>query len=244
MQQPSPPRESPFRGVVVQDDVLEVMVQTSTGTIQFIPAIVWGVTDDGFQVYYLTRCHPNHVQSDARDMDQLLHVFENQYNTISWQSVNLHIPLAQFDGGPIRRRKKAFKKLGYRDLGNGRLYKISEEALLETVPSLRARTVEVGELHTDSENDTAMDTDEEGEEEQLDSHGNLADLIAPEDQVELFTEASGTPLSDDINTAQQAYAQWQPANESEQRAKDLIDSMEVRICREESNRAWARGAAL
>ena len=244
MQPPSPPARSAFQGVVVQDDLLEVMIQTGAGTVQFVPAIVWGITDDGFQVYYLTRCHPNHVQADARDMDQLLHVFEDHFNTISWQCVNLHIPLAQFEGDRIVRRKKAFQKLGYRDLGNGKFYKMSEEALLETVPALRARTVEIGELHTDSENDTEMDSDEEGEEELLDSQGNLADLIAPEDQIELFTEAEGTAFSQDMNAAQRAYEQWQPANERERRAKDLLDSMEVRIRRDEANRAWGRGAAL
>ena len=244
MQPPSPPGQSAFRGVVAQDDVLEVMIQTGSGTVQFVPAVVWGTTDDGFQVYYLTRCHPNHSQPDARNMDQLLHVLEDRYNTISWQSVNLHVPLAQFDGDLARRRKRAFHQLGYRDLGNGKFYKISEESLLETVPSLRGRTVEIGELHTDSENDTEMESDEEGEEESLDADGNLVDLIAPENQVGLFTEAAGTSFSSDMNAAQQAYEQWQPANESEQRAKDLLDSMEVRIRREEANRAWGRGAAL
>lgn len=244
MQPPSPPGQSPFQGVVCQDDVLEVMVQAGSGGVQFAPAVVWGITDDGFQVYYLTRCHPNHTQPDARNMDQLLHVFEDHFNTIPWQSVNLHIPLAQFEGDRIVRRKKAFQQLGYRDLGNGKFYKAGEEALLETVPSLRGRTVEVGELHSDSENDTEMESDEEGEEEELDEHGNLVDLVLPDNEIELFTEAEGTVFSDDMNAAQRQYEQWQPANESEQRAKDLLDSMEIRICRQEANRAWARGAAL
>lgn len=243
MQTPSPPGESAFNGLVVQNDVLEVMVNLGD-RVDFLPAVVWSVLDDGFEVYYLTRCHPMHSQPDAREQDQLLHVFEDHLNRIPWQSVNLHVPLSQFEGDEPQRRKQAFRRLGYRDLGNNKFYKISEEQLLESVPSLRGRTVEIGVMDTDSENDTEMSEDEEGEEELLDSHGNLADLVANESAVELFTEATGTAFSQEMNRAQEAFSAWQPANEREAQTKDLIDSIETRIRREEANRAWAQGRSL
>lgn len=243
MQAQSPPGESAFNGLVKRGDIFEVMVNINS-TVVFLPAVVWSVLDSGFEVYYLTRCHPTHIQEDARDGDQLLHVFEDHLNTIPWESVNLHIPLSQYDGNEAEQRKKAFQCLGYRDLGNNKFYKISEEALLETVPSLRGRTVEIGLLQTDSEPDSEMDDNEEGECEILDGRGNLADLVASDDFVELFTEASGTAFSDEMNRAQHAFNAWQPQNEQEQRTKDFIDNMELRIRRDEANRAWSRGRSL
>ena len=62
---------------------------------------------------------------------------------------------------------------------------------METVPALRRREAEIGELDSDSDEDSLMDTDEEGESEVLDADGNLADLVAPDDEVELFTRGRG-----------------------------------------------------
>ena len=225
--------------------MFEVLVEDDFGNMSFCPAIVWSVLDNGFEVYYLTRCHPLHAEPSARSQDQLLHVLEDHYSTVPWQSVNAHIPLSQFEGTPLEKRKRAFKELGFRDLGgsNG-FYKISEEALLETVPALRGRQVQIGDLDSDSENDTEMDSDEEGEEETLDENGNLADLVAPEAEVELFSLASGTPFAEDMNLAQQQFDAWTPTNESQQRTKDLVHSLDVRLSRQEANRAWAMGRAF
>jgi len=242
---PSPPAESAFEGVVQQGDLFEVLVQNSSDSASFCPAIVWSATDHGFEVYYLTRCHPNHAQETARCPDQLLHVFEDHIERIPWQSVNAHLPLGQFDGNDQEKRKRAFKQLGFRDLGgSNHFYKLSEEALLDTVPALRGRQVEVGDIDSDSDNDTEMDSDEEGEEEELDEHGNLADLVAPESEVELFTHAEGTAFAVDMHRAQGQFDQWVPATETQQKAKDLINSMEIRLRREEANRAWAQGRAM
>ena len=243
---PSPPSESAFKGIVQQGDLFEVLVQDGAGSASFCSAVVWSVLENGFEVYYLTRCHPNHAQESAQCADQLLHVFEDHIERIPWQSVNAHVPLAHFEGEAQEKRKRAFKQLGFRDLGSSdKFYKISEEAVLDTVPALRGRQVEVGDIDSDSDNDTEMDTDEEGEEETLDELGNLVDLVAPDSQVELFTRAEGTTaFAADMHRAQDDFDCWVPATEAQQKTKDLVDSMEIRLRRDEANRAWARGMAL
>lgn len=242
---PSPPAESPFCGVVQRGDLFEVLVIDSHEETSFCPAAVWSVLDDGFDVYYLTRCHPHHAQVSAKCADQLLHVFEDHVERIPWQSVNAHVPLSHFEGDAHEKRKRAFKQLGIRDLGaSNRFYKISEEALLDTVPALRGRQVEVGDMDSDSDNDTEMDSDDEGEAEQLDDDGNLMDLVVPDSKVELFSRAEGTAFAADMHRAQDEFDRWVPATEAQQKTKDLIDSMEVRLRREEASRAWARGRAM
>jgi hypothetical protein len=242
---PTPPAESAFCGVVQQGDLFEVLVQNGAEDVFFCPAVVWSVLEDGFEVYYLTRCHPNHTQETARCADQLLHVFEDHLENIPWQSVNAHVPLSHFQGDACEKRKRAFKQLGFRDLGSSnRFYKIAEEAVLDTVPALRGRQVEVGDIDSESDNDTEMDSDEEGDAEMLDEDGNLADLVVPDDQVELFTRAEGTAFAADMHRAQEEFDNWTPATEAQQKTKDLIDSMDIRLRREEANRAWARGQAM
>lgn len=242
---PSPPVESAFHGVVQRGDVFEVLVQDNQNTVTFCPAVVWSVLEDGFEVCYLTRCHPHHSQESARHQDQLLHVFEDHVERIPWESVNAHVPLSHFEGNANEKRKRAFKQLGIRDLGmRNHFYKESEEALLETVPALQGRQVEVGDIDSDSDNDTEMDSDDEGEAEQLDEHGNLMDLVLPDEEVELFTQAEGTAFAEDMHRAQDEFDRWVPATEAQQRTKDVIMSMEVRIHREEASRAWARGRAM
>ena len=243
---PSPPQESPFCGFVQQGDLLEVMVQTTEDakSVVFVPAAVWECTDSGFHVYYLTRCHPNHSQEDARSTDQLLHVFENHLNFVPWQSVNLHVPLSNYTGSVSKQQKRAFKKLGIRDLGNGTFYKISEETLVHSTPSLMHRETDLGVSDSDSDEDSIMDSDEEGESEMLNENGDLVDLVAPESEVELFTRAEGTALSDAVNQAQDQFDAWVPSNESEQRTKDFIDSIDTRVRRAEAARAWAAGRVM
>ena len=241
---PSPPMESAFEGVVQRGDLFEVLVQDDNGATSFCPAAVWSVLEEGFEVCYLTRCHPHHVEETARCSDQLVHVFEDHVQRIPWQSVNAHVPLAQFEGDVQEKRKRAFKQLGFRDLGgSNRFYKLSEEALLDTVPALRGRQVEVGDIDSDSDNDTEMDTDEEGEEEEIDAQGNLVDLVLPDSEIELFTRAEGAAAAE-MHRAEDEFDQWVPTTETQQKTKDLIDSMEIRLRREEANRAWARGRAM
>lgn len=240
---PSPPQESAFNGIVQHGDVLEIMLAGMTPT--FAPAVVWDIADNGFHVYYLTRCHPTHVQEDARSDDQLLHVMENNLNYVPWQSVNLHVPLCQFEGSPAQQKKQAFKELGWRDLGDGGYYRISEEQLVQTHPSLMHRQLHIGCLDSDSDPDTEVDEDEDDVEcETLDDDGNLADLVAPEGQVELFCQASGTAHADMMNRAQEEFEAWVPANEAEQRTKDMIDSIDARVRRHEAARAWGQGRSL
>ena len=243
---PSPPIESAFRGVVQQGDLVEVMVRTDSeiNEVHFAPAAIWEVADGGFHVYYLTRCHPDHVQEDARSTDQLLHVFEETLNYAPWQSVNLHVPLSQFEGTDAHKRKAAFKMLGYRDLGNGGFYKITEEALVQTHPSLMHRELQLGCIDSESDTDTELDDDDDEEEEEIDEDGNLVDLVAPESEVGLFTQASGTGYAETMNRAQEDFDAWVPANESEQRTKDMIDSIDTRVRRAEAARAWNRGRSL
>lgn len=243
---PSPPQTSAFQGCVCVDDIFEVMVQDDSGNISFTPAVVWSVCDDGFEVFYLTRCHPQHADPSTRG-PQIEWALENRYHRIPWQAVNAHVPLAQFEGDKHQQRKRAMRTLGFRDLGTcDRFYKIAEERLLETVPTLRARQVHVGEFDSDSDTDSLMDTDDEGEAEELDADGNLMDLVVPDAQVELFRRAPpGTSaFVDDMHSAQTAFTAWRPSNESEQRTKDLLESLDTRICRQEANRAWERGRAL
>ena len=248
---PSPPQESAFRGggVVQQGDLVEVMINTGsagskTNEVYFSPATVWEVSDGGFHLYYLTRCHPEHVQEDARNIDQLLHVFEQTLNYAPWESINLHVPLSQFEGSDAQKRKAAFKKLGFRDLGNGGLYKITEEALAQTHPSLMHRELQLGCIDSESDADTELGDEEDGEEEEFDEEGNLADLVVPESDVELFTRASGTSHAEMINRAQGEFEAWVPANEAEQRTKDMIDSIDARVSRAEATRAWAQGRSM
>lgn len=235
---PQPPIESAFRGVVQRGDLVEVMVQranTSVEDVCFLPAKVWDVVDGGFHVNYLART----------DEDQLLHVFESSTEYAPWESINLHIPLSQYDGTPAERQKLAFKRLGYRDLGNQCFYKISDEALVQSHPNLMHRQLEIGVLDSDSDADTEIDEDSSDcEVEQLDEEGNLMDLVVPDAEVDLFTEAVGTAHADMMNRAQDEFDSWVPANASEQRTKDMIEAMDTRIRREESARAWARGRSL
>lgn len=239
---PSPPRESAFNGVVQQGDLLEVMLSGPAAS-HFEPAVVWEVADKGFHVYYLTRCHPQHQQEDAREADQLLHVVENHLNYAPWESVNLHVPLSQFEGSPPQQKKLAFKALGWRDLGNGGYYRISEESLVQTHPSLMHRELHIGCLDSDSDSDTELD-DDDTEYEELDEDGNLVDLVAPESEIELFTQASGSGHADMMNRAQEEFEAWVPANEAEQRTKDMIDSIDTRVRRQEAARAWEQGRSL
>ena len=244
---PSPPLESPFQGIVQPDDLFEVLVEDDSGSnMQFCPAQVLGCTDTGFQVYFLTRCHPNHPQADARRKDQLLHVFSNQWTSIPWQSVNAHVPLSQFEGlSRQEQRKKAFKVLGYRDLGTSdSFYKISEEQLTHTVSALQRRQLEIGDLDSDDSESECDSDDDLVEYESLDEDGNLKDLVVPDDQVELFTRAENSAFADDMHRAQVQFDAWQPATPAEQRTKDWIDHLETRIQRAEANRAWQRGAAM
>jgi len=243
---PSPPQQSPFHGCVQQGDLLEIMLQPTDdpNNVTFVPCAVWECTDVGFHVYYLVRCHPHHSQADARSQDQLLHVFESSLNFVPWQSVNLHVPLGEFSGTQAQMQKKAFKKLGIRDLGDGRFYKICEEQLLQSTPSLMRRETEIGVLDSESDEDSIMDSEEEGESEELDENGFLKDLVVPDSEIELFTRAEGTAHSDTMNQAAQQFDTWIPANEAEQRAKDLIDSIDTRVRRAEAARAWGAGRAM
>ena len=235
---PQPPIESAFRGIVQRGDLVEVMVQrvnASTEDVNFYPAKVWSVIDGGFYVNYLART----------DEDQLLHVFESSVQYAPWESINLHVPLSQYEGTPAEQQKLAFKCLGYRDLGNNRFYKMSEEALVQSHPTLMHRQLEIGCLDSESDTDTEIDeADSDCEVEQLDEEGNLMDLIVPDAEVDLFTEAVGTAHADMMNRAQEEFNQWVPANSSEQRTKDMIDAMDIRIRREEAARSWARGRSL
>jgi len=241
---PSPPAKSAFNGVVQQGDLLEVMLSRES-TAHFEPAVVWEVADNGFHVYYLTRCHPQHQQEDAREADQLLHVLENHLNYVPWESINFHVPLAQFDGARPRQKKLAFKTLGWRDLGDGGYYRISEESLVQTHPSLMHRQLHIGCLDSESDTDTELDDDDDDAEcEELDEDGNLADLVAPEGEVELFTQASGNSHADMMNRAQEEFDEWVPANEAEQRTKDMIDSIDTRVRRQEAARAWEQGRSM
>ena len=96
----------------------------------------------------------------------------------------------------------------------------------------------------ESDTDTELDDEEEDEEEQIDENGNLVDLVAPERDVELFTRASGTEHAETMNRAQEEFEAWVPANESEQRTKDMIDSIDGRIRRAEQARAWSQGRVI
>lgn len=240
---PSPPGESAFNGLVQQGDLLEIML-SGDSAVRFETAVVWEVADKGFHVYYLTRCHPQHQQEDARDADQLLHVLENHLNYVPWESVNLHVPLGQFNGNPPQQKKLAFKTLGWRDLGDGGYYRMSEESLVQTHPSLMHRQLHIGCLDSDSDPDTELDSGDDTDYEEIDKDGNLVDLVAPEGEVELFTQASGTDHADMMNRAQGEFEAWVPANEAEQRTKDMLDSIDTRVRRAEAARAWGQGRSM
>ena len=121
---------------------------------------------------------------------------------------------------------------------------MTEEALVQTHPSLMHRELQLGCIDSESDTDTELDDEEEDEEEQIDENGNLVDLVAPERDVELFTRASGTGHAETMNRAQEEFEAWVPANESEQRTKDMIDSIDGRIRRAEQARAWSQGRVI
>ena len=47
-----------------------------------------------------------------------------------------------------------------------------------------------------------------------------------------------------MNNAQTEFDAWVPANESERRTKEMLDSLDGRVRREEAARAWARGRSF
>lgn len=222
---PSPPVQSAFNGCVARDDILEVMCKDSEGNISFDVAVVWSVLDDGFEVYYLNRS----VE------DQLKWVFEDHFQFIPWQAVNQHWPLSDYKGSVAVRRKRAFKACGYRDVGDG-FYKISEETVINCVAPSRKQDIGVEDSDSD---ESCVDSDEDCELEDLDEDGNLRDLVAPESEVECFTEAT-TPFGMSVNYDQTAFDEAEPTNNVQMSVKDAVQKIELRVRREEANKRWSR----
>ena len=224
----SPPSHSAFNGCVVAEDLVEVMCKDDTGAVSFDIAIIWGILDSGFEVYFLQRS----------EEDQLKWVFQDHFVTIPWEAVNYHWPLSNYEGNAQEKRKRAFKDCGFRDVGDG-FYKISEENLVHR--SLPTRETDIGMYDSDSD-DTALDSDEECNEsdlEVLDNDGNLADLIAPEGEVECFTEAD-TSFGASVNREQEIFDAAEPKNSVQAVMKDTVERIERRARQAEADKRWSR----
>ena len=225
---PSPPSTSAFQGCVVPEDVVEVMCKDDGGNITFEIAIVWGILDNGFEVYYLTR---------SRE-DQLKWVLQDHFTTIPWQAINYHWPLSNYEGTAEEKRKRAFRDCGFRDVGDG-FYRVSEENVVHR--ALPSRETDIGMYDSDSE-DTTLDSDEECDDidlEVLDENGNLADFIAPEHEVECFTEAE-TAFGVSMNHDQIVFDNAEPKNAVQCAMKETIQRIEFRARRAEANKRWSR----
>ena len=224
----SPPERSAFDGVVMPNDVFEIMVSDDMGNVTFEPASVWNVLDTGFEVTFLHRCPE----------DQLMWQY-GEVQFVEWQSVNLHLSLSRYTGNTVEeKQKRAFQRLGYRMLGDNKFYKISEE---ETVArALPHREACVGLMDT-SDEDTELDTDEECDDvESLDENGNLKDLIVDDEDCELWTAADGE-FAEETHRAAAEFDAHVPVNDRQLRVKDALDRLEVRVRREEQERAWSQG---
>ena len=225
---PSPPSQSAFQGCVVAEDLVEVMCEDETGNVTFEIATVWGVLDDRFEVYFLQRSQE----------DQLKWVFQNTFVSIPWEAVNYHWPLSNYKGTAQEKRKRAFKECGFRDVGDG-FYKIAEENTVHRV--LPSRQTDIGVYDSDSD-DTTLDTDEEcadSDLEKLDENGNLADFIAPEDEVECFTEAD-TAFGVSVNHDQIVFDNAEPKNAVQCAMKETVQRIEMRARRAEADKRWSR----
>lgn len=225
---PSPPSASAFQGCVSSEDVVEVMCEDNEGNVTFEIAVVWGVLDNGFEVYFLTRSSE----------DQLKWVLQDSFTNISWQSVNYHWPLSKYEGSTEEKRKRAFKDCGFRDVGDG-FYKVSEENIVHR--ALPSRETDIGMYDSDSE-DTALDSDEEYDDadlEVLDENGDLADFIAPENEVECFTEAK-TSFGVSVNHDQIVFDSTEPKNAVQCAMKETVQRIELRARRAEADKRWSR----
>lgn len=226
---PSPPRTSAFSGVVAANDVFEVMLADDVGNVTFEPCVVWNVMDTGFEVFFLHRSQT----------DQLVWEY-GEVQFIEWQSVNLHLSLSEYEGTTEERQKRAFRRLGFRFLGDGKFYKISEEnAVAQALPQREAL---VGLIDT-SDEDTEVDSDEELEDcelESLDSDGNLKDLVSKDEDCELWTPAEGA-FAEETHQAAARFDAHAPTNDRQLRVKDAFGNLEGRIKRAERERAWQQG---
>ena len=224
----SPPRKSAFHGVVMRNDVLEVMLVDDAGNVTFEPCCVWNVLEAGFDVMFLCRSPE----------DQLMWEYSGLQN-IPWESVNFHLSLSNFTGNTTEeRQKRAFRRLGFRLLGEGKFYKIVEE---ETVArALPLREAYLGNMDT-SDEESGLDSDEDCgcEVESLDGDGNLKDLVAPDEDCELWTAGDGA-FAEETHRAVAEFDAHVPANERQLRVRDAIDRLETRVMRAEQERAWSR----
>lgn len=224
-----PPHESAFNGVVMRNDVLEVMVADDAGNVTFEPCCVWNVLDAGFDVIFLYRSKK----------DQLVWEYSSEVQSVPWESVNLHLTLSNFEGNSTEeRQKRAFRQLGFRLLGEGRFYKITEENTVSE--ALPLREAHIGNMDT-SDEESGLDSDEDCdcELESLDGDGNLKDLVTPDEDCELWTAADGA-FAVETHRAVAAFDAHVPTTERQLRVRDAIDRLETKIRREEQERAWSR----
>ena len=128
MEPPSPPLESAFQGAVCTGDLFEVLGENENRVREFWYAKVVGIKEKAFEVLYLVRAQNN----------PLIWVFDAQWQDVPWESVNKHVPVRPKSHEPhalAKAEKRAWKELGYRDLGDGGLTRVFEE----NYPSVRAR---------------------------------------------------------------------------------------------------------
>ena len=106
--------------------------------------------------------------------------------------------------------------------------------MLDTVPALRGRQVEVGDIDSDSDNDTRMDTDEEGEEEMLDEQGSLLISSFPTVKWSCSLALRAPPLRQTCTARKTSLTPGCLLPGHQQKTKDLINSMGSRLRRGKS----------
>ena len=208
------------------------MVVGDSGNAVFEPCCVRSVLDNGFEVTFLKRS----------PQDQLVWEYSTALQCIPWESVNLHLSLSGFKGNSTEeRQKRAFRRLGFRFLGNGKFYKITEE---DTVArALPQREALIGNMDT-SDEESGLDSDEDCEDcdlESLDEAGNLKDLVVPDEDCELWT-AADSAFAEDTHRAAAAFDAHMPTDERQLRVRDAVGRLETRVRQEENERAWSRRA--
>ena len=92
-----------------------------------------------------------------------------------------------------------------------------------------------------SDEESGLDSGEDCdcELESLDGDGNLKDLVARDEDCELWSAADGA-FAEETHRAVAAFDAHVPANERQLRARDNLDRLETRVRQEEQERAWAR----
>lgn len=145
-------------------------------------------------------------------------VYDTEYSIVPIESVLEHVPNKLG-------YKIAWKKLGF--------------IKLTTTKAIRIEDFENQVEYIGSDD---SDSDISGEESELES--DLGGFIVPDDEGEPFSLAESNDWVDETHQAVNAFNNWTPSDQAEQRIKNYIENLSNVVSSQEDNRAFSGGNSV